>query len=387
MRNVARYIGIGTVLCAFLLATVAACTSRELESTPDIQASVEAAVAEALPTPTPVPTTSPDIDATVSAAVAATAAAVPTATPLPTPTFTPSPTPDLEATVQAAVAATAAAAPTTTPSPAPTPTQAPPLKPEPTSAPAPTATPEPTFTPTPVPVQPTATPAPAPTLPPEPAAGDNLVIGVPYVCPPVFNNRFLSGPCFEHVQMWGFTEGLTWMQHAQPPIQLDEEDPSKSMIESWEWDHNANTLTWVIKTGIPFHNPAFGEVDAEDVAFSFNEAMAEGSRFTRVGQLRSWIDTIEAMDKNMVQVNCREGGCQQDWIKQQSNYNGQTVQITSLDAFQQLGESGSAGHLENMTGAFKATRWIANEEIESEAVRPHWRWGTSGRHAEIRGDP
>ena len=174
--------------------------------------------------------------------------------------------------------------------------------------------------------------------------------------------------------MWGFTEGLTWMKHAPPPIQVDEEDPSKSMIESWEWDGNADTLTWVIKTGIQFHNSDFGEVDAEDVAFSFNEAMSEGSTFIRAGQLRSWIHTIEAVDKRTVVVTCGEYGCQEDWITQQSNYNGQTVSITSLDAFEQLGEEESLSKLENMTGAFKATRWNSNEVIESEAVRPHWRW-------------
>ena len=146
------------------------------------------------------------------------------------------------------------------------------------------------------------------------------------------------------------------------------------MIAYWEWRQETNSLMWEIRLDIPFHNPDFGDVDAEDVAFSFNEAIAEGSRFTRAGQLRSWIDTIEAVDKGTVRVNCSEWGCQQDWIKQQSNYNGQTVQITSLDAFEQLGEEGSMVHLENMTGAFKATRWVPNEVIESEAVRPHWRW-------------
>ena len=172
--------------------------------------------------------------------------------------------------------------------------------------------------------------------------------------------------------MWGYTEGLTWMKYAPPPIQVDEEDVSKSMVECWEWDENANTLTWVIRTGIPFHNSNFGEVDAEDVAFSFMEAMAEDSYFNRSGQLRSWIDTIEAVDKRTVLINCRDG-CQKDWIKQQSNYNGQTASITSLDAYEQLGEEASLGHLENLTGAFKPTRWVT-DVIESEAVRPHWRW-------------
>ena len=259
--------------------------------------------------------------------------------------------------------------------------------PDPTSRPAPTAAPAATTAPAPT-AAPAATSAPAPTampaatatavpptaMPEEPAGGGDLVIGVPVICPPIFNNRFLTGACFERVQMWGFTEGLTWMAHAAPPVQVDEEDPSKSMVESWDWDEGANTLTWVIKTGIPFHNPDFGEVDAEDVAFSFNEAMAEGSTFNRAGQLRQWIDTIEAVDERTVLINCTDAGCQKDWIRQQSNYNGQTASITSKYAFDSLGEEASLSNLDNLTGAFRPTRWVTNEVIESDAVRPHWRW-------------
>ena len=123
--------------------------------------------------------------------------------------------------------------------------------PDPTSRPAPTAAPAATTAPAPA-----ATTAPAPTampaatatavpptaMPEEPAGGGDLVIGVPSICPPIFNNRFLTGSCFERVQMWGFTEGLTWMAHAAPPVQVDEEDSSKSMVESWDWDEGANTL-------------------------------------------------------------------------------------------------------------------------------------------------
>ena len=67
------------------------------------------------------------------------------------------------------------------------------------------------------------------------------------------------------------------------------------------------------------------------------------------------------VDKRTVLVKCWEYGCQEDWIKQQSNYNGQTVSITSLDAYEKLGEEASLSHLENMTGAFKPTRWVTSD--------------------------
>ena len=103
MRDVARYIGIGIVLSAFLAAAVAACTPSDSEPTPDVQATVEAAVAKALPTATLTPT--PNIDATVTAAMAATVAAAPspTSTPIPVPKParpTPSPTVSVDQMVE-----------------------------------------------------------------------------------------------------------------------------------------------------------------------------------------------------------------------------------------------------------------------------------------------
>jgi len=218
-----------------------------------------------------------------------------------------------------------------------------------------------------------ATPTAAAEAAPSGGGGGDLIVGVPAVCPPIFNNRFLTGACFERVAMWGFTEGLTWMADAPIPIQVDEENEAKSMVESWNWDEGANTLTWVIKTGIPFHEADFGDVTGADVAFSFNEAMAEGSTFNRAGQLRAWIAPPVTADGQTVTINCTDAGCQKDWIRQQSNYNGQTASITSQKAFDTLGEEKSLGHLGNMTGPFHATKWVTNEVIESVAVDPHWR--------------
>jgi len=109
------------------------------------------------------------------------------------------------------------------------------------------------------------------------------------------------------------------------------------------------------------------------VAWSFQQAFAEGSTFNRVGQLKGWIDTIEATDARTVVVNCMDSGCQKDWVRQQSNYNGHTVSISSLKALNELGEDAANREFGNATGPFRPTKWIADEEIIGEAVRPHWR--------------
>lgn len=216
------------------------------------------------------------------------------------------------------------------------------------------------------------TAAAAPTATPKPAGG-NLVVGTGAVCPPIFVMKFVTGACFEEVQMWGFMEGLTWMKAAPVPQQVDDEDSAKSMVASWETDATAKTMTWKLKTGIPFQDSRWGELNAHDVVFSFQSAMAEGSTFNRAGELRRWIKTIEAVDDRTVKIQCTDAGCQKDWIRQQSNYNGQTVSISSKKAFDTLGEQGAIASLGNGTGTFKPTKWIAKEEIVASSVKPHWR--------------
>ena len=83
-----------------------------------------------------------------------------------------------------------------------------------------------------------------------------MTVGSAAICPISMSNKFITGACYERLQMWGFTEGLTWVQHLDPPVQSKVEDTSKSMLKSWELDSEANTLTWVLKDDIPFQTRA-----------------------------------------------------------------------------------------------------------------------------------
>ncbi|MBI4219277.1 MAG: hypothetical protein HY682_03960 [Chloroflexi bacterium] len=219
----------------------------------------------------------------------------------------------------------------------------------------------------------TAAPVAAPTATPPPVGGGRLVVGEDAVCPPTYIMKFVTGACFERVAMWGMMEGLTYMKPAPVPEQINDEDQAKSMVASWEVNDTAKTMTWVLKTGITFQDKRWGDVTAHDVVFSFQQAMAEGSTFNRAGELRNWIKVIEASDDRTVKIQCKDAGCQKDWIRQQSNYNGQTVSISSKKAFDELGEEKALVALGNGTGPFKPSKWTANEEIVTDAVKPHWR--------------
>ena len=219
-----------------------------------------------------------------------------------------------------------------------------------------------------------ATPTPSDAMPAMGGRGGTVTVGSAAICPITMNMKFITGACYERIPMWGFMEGLTWVQHVDPPAKSDVEEPSKSMLKSWELDAEANTLTWVLKDNIPFQDTRWGYVDAEDVKFSFDEAVAPGSTFNRVGQLVVWIDSVDVVDERTVRVNCKpEVGCQKNWMITHSNLNTEMVAISSKDAYDELGEDGSNRALGNATGPFRPTKWIADEEIVAEAVVPHWR--------------
>ena len=219
-----------------------------------------------------------------------------------------------------------------------------------------------------------ATPTAGAAMPAMGGRGGTVTVGSAAICPISMSNKFITGACYERLQMWGFTEGLTWVQHLDPPVQSKLEDPSKSMLKSWELDAEANTLTWVLKDDIPFQDPRWGTVDAEDVKFSFDNAVAPGSTFNRVGQLVVWIDSLDVVDEQTVRVNCKaKVGCQKNWMITHSNLNTEMVAIHSKDAFDELGEDGANRALGNATGPFRPTKWLADEEIAGEAVVPHWR--------------
>lgn len=242
---------------------------------------------------------------------------------------------------------------------------------------APTKPPAPAATSAPAPTQPAA-PAPTATAAPAKAApvaqaGGQVVVGLAALCPPIFIMKFVTGACFEEMQMHGWMEGITWMKWAEIPLQVDEEDVPKSMLASWEVDTAAKTVTWKLKPNIPFQDSRWGILTADDLIFSFQQAMAEGSTFNRAGELRNWIKELSAVDATTVKIQCKDGGCQKDWIRQQSNYNGQTVSLSSKKAFDTLGEKGAIAALGNSTGPFKPVKWIAKEEAIGEAMKPHWR--------------
>ena len=176
------------------------------------------------------------------------------------------------------------------------------------TAPAP-ASPAPTSAPA---VQPTAAAqqAPAPTAVPAPAAPAAMATeqsgALIWCCQLGHPNDVPSYvPFFTAVSdHFGSKEPLLWRERAPIP-QIGALNMDQSLAESWEVSPDQTSITFKIRQGVPFHK-GWGEVTAEDVAWSFNNAKAEGNTNPRSGFWGEYTDRWEAIDSNTAS-NARKG--------------------------------------------------------------------------------
>ncbi|MBI4306385.1 MAG: hypothetical protein HY678_08715, partial [Chloroflexi bacterium] len=213
-----------------------------------------------------------------------------------------------------------------------------------------------------------ATPTPAPPVT-KPAQVGTLVVGLAKVEPPIFlpSESAFSSAVFNAYS--GVFESLFRRTFAEPPAVGDES--GEGIATSWVVAPDNSKITFKIRSGVTFHK-GFGELTAEDVAFSFNDAMKEGSKFGRAGELRRFMDRWEAVDKNTAVVYLKQGQFDATWWTSQDNTNGNYVPLVSKKFFDQ---KGAAAALTSMvaTGPFEAITWTGGKELVAEAVPAHWR--------------
>ncbi len=245
-------------------------------------------------------------------------------------------------------------------------------------APAATATPEPTAT---VPVViptvgrliPTATPSTTqptrvpPTATPPRTTGPEgtLKVGVALITPANFLPSKIPWPGNLNIAAWGIGEGLVRTDPAPPPLigPLNNE----GIATSWEVAGDQSKITFTIRSGVEFHG-GYGELTAEDVAFSFNEAISDGSTWARV-EMGDFIDNVEATGPNEVVAHFKKW--ESRWFQWMYPVTGFTPMI-SKKAHDELGFD-QAVLTPVFTGPFEVDDWKANDVVKLSAVNPHWR--------------
>ncbi|MFW6174628.1 MAG: ABC transporter substrate-binding protein, partial [Chloroflexota bacterium] len=240
--------------------------------------------------------------------------------------------------------------PTVTPTSAPAATNTPTPEPDPTDTPAsgqPTNTPapdEPTATPTSAP-EPTDTPAPSGPQGTLSAAISNVYFmnSTPFYCP--------ACSVTAHT---GATETLLTIARDDAG-QLTVEP---MIAESWEQSDDGTSYTdFTIREGVQFHG-GYGEVTAEDVAFSWNQlnpSINEEAVHDTGGSINTILNEVEVLDERTVRFNWKQ-------------FNGSTlpkyvtefwegISIFSKDFYDEVGEEGMQEEMIG-TGPFEMNSWV-----------------------------
>jgi peptide/nickel transport system substrate-binding protein len=78
-------------------------------------------------------------------------------------------------------------------------------------------------------------------------------------------------------------------------VDPETEEPQPGLATDWEMSDDGMSWTFEIREGVPFHED-WGEVTAEDVAYSIEKIMSEESIAGPAGSMRRIIESVEAVD-------------------------------------------------------------------------------------------
>ena len=200
------------------------------------------------------------------------------------------------------------------------------------------------------------------------SSGGQLVVGVTQVDPPIFlpSESAFSSAVFNATN--GIFESLVRTEMIAPPA-LGERS-SEGIATGWSWDKVGEKITWTIRPGVKFHDGS--ELTAEDVAYSMNDAIREGSKFGRAGELTKYIDHYEAVNATTAVLHLKSGQTGGNWWQAQANTNGNFVPMISKAVSEKLGRAKAVTSM-IATGPFKVRTWKGGEELIADAVDTHWR--------------
>lgn len=221
---------------------------------------------------------------------------------------------------------------------------------------------------TPVPT-PTVAQAPTAVLPTQVVGGaeGTLTLALPTVGSPIFVNSLAPYPRGSFRINWGVCETLAT---------VDKDDATKivgQVAKSWEVAPDQSKITFKINEGIQFHK-GWGEVTAEDVVYSYNDAGADNEETTAGGGAALFVTydpwvvvddyTIDAPFDTPDSLPTRWG------FIEGGPSGGQC--ILSKKVHDQLGQ-GPAVTTMVATGPWDAQVWTAGVRLEANAVKDHWR--------------
>lgn len=194
-----------------------------------------------------------------------------------------------------------------------------------------------------------------------------LTVALPSVGAPIFVNSLAAYPRNLYRNEWGICEALAT---------VDRKDPSQVVglvSESWAVSPDGKEMTFKIRKGIKFHGNN-GEVTADDVAFSFNEAGVDNKDSIAGGGaalLTTW-NTWKAVDANTVVAPFDSPESNPFTWQFINGAAGSSHCVLSKKVYDTAGKEKAVTAM-IATGPFEAKEWTAGNKLVAEAVPNHWR--------------
>ena len=168
----------------------------------------------------------------------------------------------------------------------------------------------------------------------------------------------------------GVADALIYADPADIPRRGDF-NPAISIAKKWTVAPDSSSITFDLREDVEFHH-GWGVLTAEDVAWSFNDALREGNTNSRSGFVGEYQGTWEELDTYQVRMNVRDNATLSPvWLLETSNVWRNTLTATSKKAIDDLGSD--TGGRKIGQGPFMMIEGAADDFIEFEAVKEHYR--------------
>ena len=140
------------------------------------------------------------------------------------------------------------------------------------------------------------------------------------------------------------------------------------------WEVTDEYVDFKIKEGVQFHG-GYGEMTAEDVAWSFNRANPvtnPDSKHDQAGDFKRIMDKMEAIDDYTVRMTIPEGGLGVGQLRRALTPYWQSMGIHSKKLFDEVGADGMVDKFIG-TGPLVFQEWKQDDKATLEALDSHWR--------------
>ena len=138
-----------------------------------------------------------------------------------------------------------------------------------------------------------------------------------------------------------------------------------------EWAVNDEGITWKIHPGVPWHDPAYGTVNVEDVHWSYENGSREGTVSHVTGWYRDDYSNPRIVDSTTIQWDWGENGPTMRYILTTRGLGSGTA-IENKDYYEDVGEEVHASKFMG-TGPYKVISHVNDDIITLEAIPNHWR--------------